>query len=59
VDSTVRLLHACGFDVFLLRDAHSTAAGTDLEAAQVVAHENATLERYATLIRSADLQAPV
>ena len=43
VDSTVRQALVQGFDVLLVQDAHTTLDSEALSAAQIRAHENATL----------------
>ncbi len=43
VDTTCRVAASLGYDVTLVRDAHTTWDRDDLSAAQIVAHHNATL----------------
>lgn len=46
VDSTVRSAVQHGYDVTLVSDAHSTFDNAVLSAAQITAHENATLNGF-------------
>ena len=43
VDTTVRRALSLGFPVVLVADGHTSAGNTAISAAQVIAHENATL----------------
>lgn len=47
IDSTVRSAYAKGFAVILIADAHTTTRNPVLDAAQIVAHHNYVLSRFA------------
>lgn len=46
VDTTCRQAVSLGYDVTLVRDAHTTTDGDALTAAQIIAHHNSTLEDF-------------
>ena len=51
VDTTVRSAYAKGFTNILVSDAHTTTRNPVLEAAQIVAHHNFVLSRFAKVLR--------
>lgn len=48
VDTTSRVAISRGYDVTLVRDAHTTSDSEVLTAAQIVAHHNYTLDDFGT-----------
>lgn len=48
VDTTSRRATSLGYDVTLVRDAHTTTDGATLSAAQIIAHHNETLDDFGT-----------
>jgi nicotinamidase-related amidase len=46
VDTTCRVAVSCGYDVTLVKDAHTTTASDVLSAEQIVAHHNDTLDDF-------------
>jgi nicotinamidase-related amidase len=50
VDTTVRSAYARGFAVLLAQGAHTTTANDVLTAAQIVAHHNLVLARFARVV---------
>ena len=55
VDTTVRSAYAKGFTTILVSDAHTTTRNPVLEAAQIVAHHNFVLSRFAQLLRQDEI----
>lgn len=53
VDSTVRHAYTLGLPVTLVGDAHSTYDSEILSAEQIIAHHNAVLSTYATVVKAA------
>lgn len=49
IDATVRRAHALGFDVILVKDAHSTYDGGGLSASQIITQYNDALRKVAKL----------
>ena len=54
VDTTCRSAFERGFDVTLVRDAHTTVDGAALPAAGIIAHHNATLGSGFVRLKKAD-----
>ncbi len=59
VDTTCRQAVSLGYDVTLVRDAHTTTDGDHLTAAQIIAHHNSTLadfgnDRHVVTLKSTD-----
>lgn len=48
VDTTCRRAISLGYDVTLVKDAHTTSDNGVLSAAQIIAHHNATLDDFGT-----------
>lgn len=46
IDTTCRQAVSLGYDVTLVRDAHTTTDGDSLTAAQIIAHHNSTLDDF-------------
>ena len=56
VDSTCRSAYGLGYEVRLVRDAHTTANSPSLSAEQIIEHHNETLSRaYVTLHSTTDV----
>lgn len=54
VDTTCRRAFSLGYDVKLVKDAHSTWNTSELTAAQVINHHNQTLRWFARMVSSED-----
>lgn len=57
VDTTCRRAVSLGYDVTLVRDAHTTIDNAVLSAAQIIEHHNSTLDDFGTDAHVVTLQA--
>ncbi|NMC12554.1 MAG: hypothetical protein GYA34_06690 [Chloroflexi bacterium] len=54
MDTTCRRAYSLGYDVTLIKDAHSTWNTDVLEAPQIIAHHNQVLEGWFVKLKSTD-----